>query len=196
MKIHNVEQGTQEWLDLRLGRFGSTDSQAVATAGKGLETLAYTKAGERLSGKSEDFYTNADMERGNEQEYLARASYEMQTGNKVETVGYVEVDEFVGGSPDGLIVDGIIEIKCMRMAGYLKAKHTRKIDSKYAWQVQHLLHITDRKRADFIVFNENFSDLVIIPVERDESKIEKIKIGLEKGKELVNKIISEVQNGK
>ena len=197
MKIHNIDQRSDEWKALRLGRFGSTDAQAVATAGKGLETLAYTKAAERLSGKAEENYTNADMERGAEQEELARASYEIQTSKAVTTVGYIELDEFTGGSPDGLMGDdGIIEIKCMRMAGYLKAKHTKKIDSKYLYQIQHLLYITDRQQADFIVFNENFPDVVIIPVKRDEAKIEKIKIGLEKGIELVNKIISEVNNGK
>ncbi len=189
MIIHKVEQGSLEWLQLRLGRFGSTDAQAVATNGAGLETLCYKKAGEKLAGSFEDVYTNPDMERGNELENSARSAYEMSTGNIVKQVGYIEINEFVGGSPDGLVGDdGLIEIKCQKPSVFLRTRHTKKINTKYEWQMQHLMFITERKWCDFVVYNQHFEDLVIIRVYRDEEKIQKIKAGLEAGSQKIKEI--------
>lgn len=193
MIVHNFNQRSDEWKQIRLGKFGSTDGQALSANGKGLETLVYQKVAERLSGKFEESYTNGDLDRGIEQEELARASYEMQSGHLVQTVGYVELDEFTGCSPDGLVgEEGLVEIKCMRASNYVKTQYTRKIDSAYEWQMQHQMFVTGRAWVDFVVFNENFPEVIIIRVDRDEKKIEKIKAGLETGKELINKIIGEL----
>lgn len=190
MIVHDkVEQGSLEWFNLRLGRFGSTDAQSISANGKGLETLCYKKAAERETGIFEDDYTNPDLERGKEQEDTARSLYELQTGQFVTQVGYVELDEYTGGSPDGLVGDdGLIEIKCQKPSVYIKTRHSRKPDSKYMWQMQHLMYITDRKWCDFVVYNEHFEDLVIIRVERDEKKIQKIKDGLVEGIKKIKEI--------
>lgn len=183
MQIYNdIVQGTDEWLNLRLGKFGSTDAQAVSANGKGLDTLIYKKVAEKLTGRFEDNYTNPDMERGKELEGLARSSYEMETGSIVKEVGYVELNDYVGGSPDGLVgEDGMIEIKCRRDSLYVKSAVSRSIDTKYIWQMQHFLYITNRQWCDFVVFSENFPELIRIRVERDEAAINKIKIGLKSG---------------
>lgn len=193
MKIHNFDQRSPEWKQIRLGKFGSTDAQALSVNGKGLETLIYQKVAEKMTGQFEEGYTNSDMERGVEQEGLARASYEMQTGNMVTQVGYVELDEYTGCSPDGLVGDdGLVEIKCMRMAGYVRTKHTQKIDSGYVKQMQHQMFVTGRKWCDFVVFNENFSDVVIIRVDRDNKTIDKIKTGLEAAKAKIQEVYGSI----
>lgn len=189
MIIHKCEQGSDEWHKLRLGKFGSTDAQSVQANGKGLETLCYKKIAEIETGQSEDNYTNADIERGNEQEDTARSMYELTTGQFVTQVGYVELDETTGGSPDGLVgEDGLIEIKCQKPSVYVKTRHTKKPDTKYMWQMQHLMYITDRKWCDFVVYNEHFQDLVIIRVKRDEKKIQKIKDGLVEAKKKLEEL--------
>lgn len=194
MIIHTIQQGTDEWKQLRLGKFGSTDAQAIASNGKGLETLCFKKASEILSRSFEDGYTNEDIERGKEQETIARSSYEIETGNMVAEVGYVEISNFVGGSPDGLVGDdGIIEIKCQKPSVFVKTRFTKKIDAKYDWQIQHLLYITERKWCDFISFNENFSNLTIIRIDRNEEKIEKIKNGIKEGIKKVEEILEKTQ---
>lgn len=193
MQIHNFEQHSPEWFSVRLGKMTASKAQAVGSNGKGLETLCYEKVAEILSGSSDDNYTNSDMERGNEQERLARASYEMETGNRVTEVGFCELDEYVGASPDGLVGDeGLVEFKCQKNAVYVKTLYSQKIDTKYVWQMQMQMLVTDRKWCDFVVFNENFTDLIIIRVERDEEKIEKLRIGIEEGKKKIKEIIGKV----
>lgn len=190
MQIHNIDQGTEEWFKVRLGKLTASTAQAIASQGKGLETLCYQKAAEILSGTSEDSYTNPDIDRGNEQENLARSSYEMETGNIVKQIGFCELDEFIGASPDGLVGDdGLVEIKCQKNSVYVKTLYTKKIDTKYVWQMQMQMLITGRKWCDFVVFNENFKDLIIIRVDRDEKKIEKISAGLQTGKAKIQEIL-------
>jgi len=193
MKIHKAEQGTEEWLKARLGKMTASNAQTIQANGAGLTTYVYQKVAEILSGKMEDSYINADMERGNELEDTARSSYEMETGNKVKAVGFCEMDKHTGASPDGFIgKDGLIEIKCPRDYNYVRMLHTKKIDPKYDWQMQMQMFVTNRKWCDYVVFHENFNDLIIIRVKRDEDKIAKIETGLLTGKELITKIMKEI----
>src|SRR5690349_2495338 len=100
MKIHNFKQRSDEWFQFKLGKFGASDGQAIATNGVGLTTLCFEKAAERLTGKRKDSYTNADMERGNELEEAARNSVELEYGGIITQVGLVELNEYVIASPD------------------------------------------------------------------------------------------------
>ena len=196
MIIHKVVQGSEEWFALKLGKLSASEAQAISANGAGLDTLVYKLVAERLSGAREDSYTNPDLERGIKQEDTARSSYEMETGNKVEQVGFCQPEENddIGASPDGLVgKDGLVEIKCVRGSVYVKLLYTKKIDTAYVWQMQMQMLVTGRKWVDYVVFNENFSDLIIIRVERDEEAIAKIQKGLDAGIELINKIIGRVQ---
>lgn len=194
MKTYNFPQQSQEWFDIRLGKFTASNAQAIASNGKGLETLCFQVVAEILSKTREEGYTNPDLERGNEQETLARASYEMETGNKVETVGFCELNDRVGASPDGLVgEDGLVEIKCQKNSVYVQTLYSKKIDTKYEWQMQMQMLVTDRKWVDFVVFNENFPKLIIIRVNRDEAKIEKLRVGLEMGNKKVDEILEGVK---
>ena len=182
MKIFNVKQGSDEWFNLKLGKFSASNAQTIQSAGKGLETLVFQKAAEILSGKHDESYSNLDIKRGNEFEDIARSSYEMETGKEVKQVGFCQLNEFVGASPDGLVGgNGLIEIKSPRDYNFLKIKVNHKPETAHFWQMHMQMYVTRRKWCDYVVFHENFSDLVILRVERDEGAIEKIKIGLEKG---------------
>jgi len=193
MKIyHDLKQGSDEWLKIRLGKFGSTDAQAVASNSRGLTTKVYEKVAELIIGQPKEQYTNADMERGNELEGMARSAYEIETSRIVKQVGYVEIDSYTGGSPDGLVGnDGGIEIKCPSDANFIRFDYTRKINSGYIWQMLHLLLITERKWWDFVVFNEKLNKIIIIRIERNEDKIEKLRVGLESGIDQIKKVLME-----
>lgn len=195
MKIYDqVEQGTPEWLQLRLGKFTASDAQAIATNGKGLETLVFAKAAEILTGKLQESYTNADMERGNELEEMARNSYELETGIVVKRVGFVEKSERIGCSPDGLIgEDGLQEIKCKNDPLFVRYLVERTVDSAHNWQMQMQMLITERKWCDYVIFNPNFEKSVIVTrVERDEVQIEKLRMGLEKAQEDLERILAKI----
>lgn len=197
MKILDVKQGTQEWLDCRLGKLTASDAQAIATAGKGLETLCIEKVAQRLTGKAEEGYKNHDMERGHELEMEARNSYELETGNTVQEVGFCELDEDVGASPDGMVgEEGLVEIKCKSDTVFVRELLADSIDSAHVWQMQFQLWVTDRKWCDYAVYNPNFpKSLIIKRVNRDEDAIEKIKSGVEAGKTMIKNCMEKI-NGR
>lgn len=195
MIIHDVKQGTDEWFQLRLGKFTGSDGQAVAANGKGLETLIFEKAAEIITGKSKPSYTNPDMERGNELEAMARNSYELESGKLVKQVGFCEMDEFTGSSPDGLIdEDGMVEIKCKNDANFARFLFDHKIDPEHNWQIQFNLMVTGREYCDYVIFNENFPKTTIITrIDRNESDIAKLKAGVAMGIAQLKAILDKIK---
>lgn len=195
MKIHNVEQRTEEWYALRNQYpLSSSKAQAIGNAGKGLETLVWEKMAERYSIADKDQYTNKDLDRGIELEPQARSIYELKTGNVVTEVGFVTNDKIskVGGtSTDGLInEDGVLEIKCFE-----DKKHFQyivdglEIESQYEWQCQMELLITGKDYCDFVAYNPNFKEsLLIVRTTADKEKREAILEGLKKGEKIIKEI--------
>ena len=78
MKIHEIEQRSDEWFEIKKGKFSASDATAIQANAKGLESLVYKKVSETLSSKRAEEFTNPDMERGIELEDLARTAYEIQ----------------------------------------------------------------------------------------------------------------------
>lgn len=198
MKIYTTEelkQGTPEWLAIRLGKFTASDAQAIAAKGAGLTTLCYAKVAERLTGQpSKEKYTNPDMERGNLLEELARNAYEIETGNTVLQVGFIEKSDTEGCSPDGLVdEDGMAEYKCPNPSNFVKYMVQRSIPSDHKLQMQFQMYIAERKWVDYGVFAENFpTPLIVTRVWRDEAVIEQIRIGLEEGYENIERIMAKL----
>lgn len=188
MKIYEeLKQGTPEWLAVRIGKLTASDAQAIASNGKGLETLVFEKVAEIMTGKPKDSYTSTDMERGNELEAMARNAYELETGRLVKQVGFIEQDERVGCSPDGMVEeDGLAEIKCKNDSNFVRFIFDNKIDPAHEWQMQYQMWVTGRKWVDYVLFNPNFKNPIIITrVMRDEAKIAKIEIGVESAKKQI-----------
>ena len=117
----DLQQGTEEWLKIRLGKFTASSANAIKTNGKGLETLALEKAVEIIIGKeAKKKFKSQSMEDGNEREDEARTVYELTTGLTVVQVGFCELNENVGASPDGLVgEDGLVELKCPEAKTFL-----------------------------------------------------------------------------
>jgi len=195
MIIYNINQSTEEWQALRIGKFTASNFHIFLGNSQTRTNEIYKKAAERLTGKKcdQDNFRNGHTERGHELEDLAREAYTFETGNEVEQVGFVELDDFVGCSPDGLINSkGLIEIKCLDNHGFIKAKNKDYIAPIHKTQIQFCLMVTNREYLDYVIFNPNFGDkgLIIRTVERDEEYIDKIKDALEKAK---NEVIKEIE---
>lgn len=197
MKIYNdLQQGTEEWLRVRLGKFTASSASTIAVNGKGLETLIFEKAEELISGQIKEGYKNADMLSGNELEPKARNLYELETENIVNQVGFCELDEFVGCSPDGMIgTDGLMEVKCPTFRVYYDYLTTGLVDTGYMWQMQMQMFVTDRKWCDYVVYNPLFkkTPIIIKRIERDETAINKLKVGLEMGKAKLQSILERLK---
>jgi hypothetical protein len=120
MMVEMIEQGTDAWLESRLGRV--TASRLADVVAKTKTGVSASRAGymaeivaERLTGKQAASFTNAAMAWGTDAEPLARAAYEAERGLFVIETGMVPhpVIPMTGASPDGLVMaDGLIEIKC------------------------------------------------------------------------------------
>jgi len=191
MKIIQCEQGTPEWFEARKIHLTASNAQAIGNNGKGLETYVTEMMAEYYSSAQKESYSSSDTERGKELEPIARQMYELEKGVEIEQVGFIEQDEYVGCSPDGLIgKDGGLEIKCLNDVNHycLIRDGETGIDSKYIWQVQMNLLITGRKWWDIAFYSPNFEkSMLVFRIKPDKEKQDKLKEGLLKGKEMIKK---------
>ena len=115
-EIIDVEQNTDEWFQMRAGRLTSSKLGTVmANLGKAFgepaKKYAVDIAIEQITGKPvSSGYSNAHMERGHEQEPLARMKYEEENFVEVTNGGFFD-SGFIGVSPDGCVYDGFIALK-------------------------------------------------------------------------------------
>lgn len=177
--IRDIEQGSEDWLKLRLGVATASNFDKVITSG-GKESATLPKyalelATQCLISEPEPTYKNEAMQRGNDLEPLARDAYQEETFSIVETVTMFKSDcGNFGFSPDGLVGDdGIIEIKCPQATTHAKYLLDNKMPTDYWQQVQGGLWVSEKKWCDFVSFHPNFKEknLFIVRVERDEAYI-------------------------
>ena len=161
-----IEQGSQEWFSARLGK---------VTASRVADIMAKTKSGystsrknllmellcQRLTGRREEGYTNAAMQRGTDLEPIARGRYEIENDVLVMETGLVDhptIDCFAA-SPDGLVNDdGLLEIKCTNTAQHVEFLRTGKIDGGYQTQMLAQMLCTGRKWCDFVSFDDRMPE--------------------------------------
>lgn len=198
MIIHNFEQHSEEWYAIRLGRFTATNAQTIKTGATGLETLCFEKAAEILTKQKKPFFQSEAMARGNELEDVARTLFEMKTGYTVEEVGFIEIDDLEGSSPDGIIHIGDevtgVEFKCPQDNTYAKLLFDRKIKPEYYAQMQMQMRHIGARRWFYVVYNPHFEEeMVIIEVKKDDDFQTLLSINLEKGKKRTREIVSKIQ---
>ena len=196
LKFYEIKQGSEEWFAIKAGKFSASNFHRLITpTGKPssqAEKYIYQVAGERILGYPEETYQNQWMARGSELEDEARKYYEFITGHKVRQVGFVEIDEFVGCSPDGLIdEDGGLEIKCPALATHVKYLLDDKMPSEYIPQVQGNMYVTGREWWAFLSYYPGLEPL-LLQVERDEEYIVKLKKELDKAVEHLKEIVEKI----
>ena len=181
MKIYDkIIQGSDEWKELRHGKIGgSTAKEIMSKYEKPITECAafYTLLSEQM----EDFdpftneFTSFSMQRGNELEPEARTEYERITGIEMTKFGWIEIDSFVGISPDGwnIKLKKAIEIKCPAANTY--AKYLLNFDeflSDYVWQLVHYFVVLGVDSVDCVAYRpENKLKPIIIHTITKETKI-------------------------
>jgi len=184
--MSDIEQGTDEWFAVRCGK---------VTASRVADVIATTKTGysasranyeaqlicEILTGKPAESYSNSAMQWGTETEPLARAQYELKTGEMVNQVGFVvhPMIEQAGASPDGLVgSEGLIEIKCPNTSTHLDTLLAQKVPSKYIVQMTWQMVCTGRKWCDFVSYDPRLPEnlqLFVQRIELDEDYAKKLQ---------------------
>lgn len=168
--IHlDVEQGSPEWLDARLGipTCSKYDSIITPKTMKPSSGTAYRNQllSEWFVGHPIDWTGQSQwMERGKELEPQARAFYEFKRDVEAQQVGLIlRDDRLTGGSPDSLVGDdGGLEIKCPSMhvhVGYLL--DPQKLVDEYRCPVQGYLYITGRKWWDLMSYNPSMPEVIV-----------------------------------
>ena len=172
--IEMMEQGTEEWFTIRIGK---------VTASRVADVIAKTKTGysatrdnymaqlicERLTGLKGESFTNAAMQHGTDTEPLARAAYEALRDVLVDEVGFVPHPsiEMAGASPDGLVGDdGLLEIKCPNTATHIETLISKVVPSKYNTQMQFQMACTGRQWTDFVSFDNRLPEELQLFVKR------------------------------
>lgn len=185
MRIVNIEQGSQEWLDTRKGlvtgsRFKDVVTPAKGELSKSSKSYMYELVAERM-GATVNFYQNEHMQRGNELEPDARTAYEFVKDAVVEQVGICIHDNgMIGVSPDGLVgEDGGLEIKCPKETTHISYLDSGELPLIYKPQVQGSMWITGRKWWDFMSYHPDLPPL-IIRVFRDEDYISSMEAWITK----------------
>lgn len=183
MIIVDCIQGTEEWAQCRLGIPTSSEFSKIITPAKGEYSSQATGymhklIAESLTGKEATGFMSEWMERGKEMEAEARNWYEIDHGD-VRQVGFVYRDERkdTGCSPDGLMEDRGLEIKCVSpgiMVGYMLDGGMVR---EYIPQVQGSMYVTGLLRWDFLVYHPDFKP-ILITVERDKEYLSKLEMYL------------------
>lgn len=197
MKTWDVEQGSEEWAQLRVGkitasRFKDARDRLKPPKGKtvgepSMKCTAYAAqvAVERIAGRSLDkVYESWQMREGKEQEPLARTAYDIETANVVQEVGaFGTDDELFLYSPDGTIADdGLLEIKTLLSADVIVKVLAEGDLSAYMDQCMGGLWLTGRKWIDLVLWAPALSSigraLTIKRIVRDEAAIEALEADL------------------
>ena len=180
-EFKDVKQGSEAWLKIRLGKVtASRVSDVMAklkTGGYGASRDDYMAQliCERLTGEVAESFTNASMAWGTETEPMARAHYEMVNSVLVDQVGFISHPDIqmAGASPDGIVGNGIIEIKCPNTSTHIDTLLNKKVPAKYIKQIQFQLRCTGKAWCDFVSFDPRLKGLEMFTkrVERDEKLI-------------------------
>lgn len=171
MMWHDVEQNTPEWDVLKLGKASSSGyGKFMANFGKAFGEPAHRYALqialEQLTGrKAERSFKNDDMDRGHEEEPLARMKYQEQHFVEVTNGGFFDCGQW-GDSPDGLVDhDGVIEIKSVIAPTHEATIKRGRFDPAYKWQMAGHLDATGRDWVDFVSFCPDYpehSELIVL----------------------------------
>jgi len=187
LKFHDVQQNSDEWIALRLGKvtasnygcFMANDGKAF---GEPAQRYALQIALELLTEKKSEFsFTNEHMERGHEQEPVARMLYEAERFCKIGNGGFFDHGDY-GTSPDGLVSsDGVVEVKSVIASTHYATLRRGNFDPSYRWQLVGHLDGTERAWVDFISYCSDFPEaqqLAIYRLHRQECEadIERLRI--------------------
>ena len=179
--VTDIEQGTPEWLALRLGIVTASELDCLLVSGKhptGFGVAAFTYMdqliGERITEEAAElpFQTKATI-RGHEQEGVAQSLYEAREEVGIQKVGII-LNHGIGYSPDGLVgSDGLIEIKTKLPKFQVGVILAGEIPKEHIAQCQGGLWASDREWIDFISYWPGMP-LFVKRAHRDEAMIRKI----------------------
>lgn len=193
---YDIQQNTPEWDTIKLGRFSASvaDDLLMPPKNKGYQELISKIFEERYTGEpceSKKWKGNSFTERGHEYEPIAVEDFVAKNFYSVQEVGFVELGDWIGCSPDRLIgKDGLLQAKCpifntqytyleIMNTGGTPAELLNKMDSGYYKQMQFELFVcNDREYNIFYSYHPKLPEIQL-RIERDEAMIKEFKSKIE-----------------
>lgn len=199
----NAPQRSDAWFAERAGK---------VTASRVKDVIAKTKTGpsasrknylaqlvaERMTGQTAESFSNSAMQRGTDLEPFARARYEMFRDVLVEEVGFVSHPSirWSGASPDGLVSDGLVEIKCPNTATHIDYLLAGKVPTEYQPQMAWQCVCTCRAWCDFVSFDDRLPErlqLFVVRYEPDHKYLAELEAEVEAFLDEVAKTIEQLE---
>jgi hypothetical protein len=186
MIISSVTQSSPEWKELRIGNPGASSFKRIVTTkgeiSKSRTEYLYELAGEIITRKKTEHYSNKRMDDGLLYENESRTLYELTHGVVVQQVGlcYKDEQKKYHCSPDGLILekdrgfetkDAIPKVQIVRL---IKGK----LPIEHYTQCQGSLMVTCLETWDYQSYCRGLPELTV-RVHRDEKFIEKLEKALD-----------------
>lgn len=202
-----MQQRDPEWFATRCGKLTGSRFNDVMNRTKKGEPGAYRKnlmvavALERLTGQPHSIPANAAMQWGTDHEDEARIWYEFENGTLVDEVAFIqhETVPYVGVSPDGLVGNGGVEIKCpYNLARHFDTLTTRTVPPEYVAQVQGCMWVSGRDWWDYVSYHPLFPPHlcgVIIPVARDNDYIARLEAECESLNDEIEATLAQLTEG-
>lgn len=187
----DIVQGTDEWAELRRGILTASEMKLILSPtlkpSNNEKTRAhlYELLAQRISGFVEPHFVGFEMERGHEEEILARSFYSQKYA-PVDECGFVTNDRWgfrIGYSPDGLVGDnGLIECKSRRQKYQVETIIADEPPEEFILQLQTGLLVTEREWIDYISYSGGLPMLVkrVYPDDRIQTAIVEAAAAFEK----------------
>lgn len=150
----DIQQGSPEWFLCRSGIPTSSKFATVMAKGEGKTRAKYMRqlAGEIITGKPMESFTNSHMERGHIMEPDARDHYSFITDTAPELVGFIRNGD-KGCSPDSLIGEnGMLEIKSKLPDLLIECLERDAFPPEHKAQCQGALWVAEREWIDIVVY--------------------------------------------
>lgn len=171
-----VEQGTQEWLNEKLGVISGTRAADLMGTKLANRKLLATLTSEIVTADTKSIPQTPAMRRGLEIEDEAVSYYSVMFDRIVTgTKDYIEHPDtpYLACSPDGLIDDdGGYEGKRLDEHNHIMLLQGAVPDKKYVWQCKWNMFIAGRRWWDLFYYCETLPDSMkwnSITIERDEA---------------------------
>jgi hypothetical protein len=172
MQVFDMDQGDEAWHLARLGIPTASKFATVMAKGEGKTRDEYMRrlVGEVITGKPDETFSNAHMERGKVMEDEARETYAFIEAADIRRVGFIRNGN-KGASPDSLVgTSGGLEIKTAMMHIQIDRLERDRLPPEHKAQVQGNLWLSEREWWDFVSYWPGLP-MLTVRVYRDEQYI-------------------------
>jgi hypothetical protein len=193
VKIHEVFQGSVQWLQLRAGIPTASEWEALVSPkweirkGKMPETYLSIKAAERWRGGPLPGFSSFATKQGKLREERALPAFELEYKlPRLQRPGFITNNaditqaDTIGCSPDGMMDDGCgVEAKCPEPHTHVKWLRGNKIPDEHLAQVYGSMLVTGARKWTFYSYCAKFPSLAV-QARRDEKILKVLRTALDR----------------